>query len=130
VYTYIISVTLSYKRIPRTEVAYTNCLTSSLNIFIDKTPVPSSSALFTYLSKDKKLYYNSGLSLNKSIDLYNRLPVLCQNTYISTTYRLRIDCVSTAYHLRITLFRFRISLPFYLFPYLPRVYREALELHL
>jgi len=69
VYTYIISVTLSYKRILYTEVAYTNCLTSSLDIFIDKTLVPSSSALFTYPSIDRKLYYNSGLSLNKSINL-------------------------------------------------------------
>jgi len=68
VHTYIISVTLSYKRIPRIEVAYTNCLTSSLNIFVDKTLVPSSSALFTYPSINKKPYYNSGLSLNKSID--------------------------------------------------------------
>jgi hypothetical protein len=69
VYTNIINTTLSYKRIPRTEVAYTNYLTSSLNIFIDKTLVPSFSALFTYLSIDRKLYYNSSLSLNKSIDL-------------------------------------------------------------
>jgi hypothetical protein len=69
VYTYIISIALSYKRIPRTEVAYTNYLTSSLDIFADKTLVPSSSALFTYLSIDKKLYYNSSLSLNKSIYL-------------------------------------------------------------
>jgi len=69
VYTYIISITLSYKRIPRIEVAYTNYLASSLNIFIGKTLVPSSSALFTYLSIDKKLYYNNGLSLNKSINL-------------------------------------------------------------
>ena len=68
-HTNIINATLSYKRIPRIEVAYTNCLTSSLNIFIDKTLVPSSSALFTYLSIDRKLYYNSSLSLNKSIDL-------------------------------------------------------------
>jgi hypothetical protein len=59
----------SYKCIPRTEVAHTNYLTSSLNIFVDKTPVPSFSALFTYPSIDRKLYYNSGLSLNKSIDL-------------------------------------------------------------
>jgi hypothetical protein len=69
VYTNIINTTSSYKRIPRTEVASTNYLTSSLNTFIDKTPVPSSSALFTYLSIDRKLYYNSSLSLNKSIDL-------------------------------------------------------------
>jgi len=51
------------------EVAYTNCLISSLNIFIDKTLVPSFSALFTYLSTDRKPYYNSSLSLNKSINL-------------------------------------------------------------
>jgi len=69
VYTNIINTTLSYKRILYTEVAYTNYLTSSLNIFIDKTLVPSSSALFTYLSIDRKPYYNSSLSLNKSIDL-------------------------------------------------------------
>ena len=68
-HTNIINTALNYKRIPYTEVAYTNCLASSLNIFIDKTLVPSSSALFTYLSIDRKLYYNSGLSLNRSIDL-------------------------------------------------------------
>jgi hypothetical protein len=64
-----IYIALSYKRTPRTGVAYTNYLTSSLNTFVGKTPVPSSSVLFTYLSTDKKLYYNSGLSLNRSIDL-------------------------------------------------------------
>jgi len=69
VYIYIISVTLSYKCIPRIEVAYTNYLASSLDIFIDKTLVPSSSTLFTYPSIDRKLYYNSSLSLNKSINL-------------------------------------------------------------
>jgi hypothetical protein len=61
--------TLSYKRIPRTEVAYTNYLAGSLNIFVDKTPVPSFSALFAYPSIDRKLYYNGSLFLNKSIDL-------------------------------------------------------------
>ena len=60
------NITLSYKRILRTEVAY---LTSSLNIFIGRTLVPSSNIPFTYPFTDKKLYYNSGLSLNKSIDL-------------------------------------------------------------
>jgi len=50
------------------EVAYTNCLTSSLNIFVDKTPVPSSGVPFTHLSINRKLYYSGGLSLNKSID--------------------------------------------------------------
>jgi hypothetical protein len=69
VHTNAIYITLSYKRTPRTEVAYTNYLTGSLNTFIGKTLVPSSSVLFTYLSIDKKLYYNSGLSLNRSIDL-------------------------------------------------------------
>jgi hypothetical protein len=69
VHTSVINATLSYKRTPRTEVAYTNYLTSSLDIFIDKTLVPSFSALFTYLSIDGKLYYNSSLSLDKSIDL-------------------------------------------------------------
>jgi hypothetical protein len=69
VYTNAINTALSYKRIPRTEVAYTNYLASSLNIFADKTLVPGFSALFTYPSIDRKLYYNSSLSLNKSIDL-------------------------------------------------------------
>ena len=68
-HTYAISVTLSYKRIPRTEVACTNYLTSSLNIFIGKTLVPSSSILFTRPSINRKLYYNSSLPLNRSIDL-------------------------------------------------------------
>jgi hypothetical protein len=69
VYTSAINTTLSYKRTPRIEVAYTNCLTSSLDTFADKTLVPSFGALFAYPSIDRKLYYNSGLSLNKSIDL-------------------------------------------------------------
>jgi hypothetical protein len=69
VHTNAINTALSYKRIPRIEVARTNYLTSSLNTFADKTPVPSFSALFTYPSIDRKLYYNSSLSLNKSIDL-------------------------------------------------------------
>ena len=66
--TNIINIALSYKRTPRIEVAYTNYLASSLNTFIDKTLVPSSGILFTYLSADGKLYYSGGLSLNKSID--------------------------------------------------------------
>jgi len=69
VYTYIINITLSYKHTLYMEVAYTNCLTSNLNTFADKTPVPGSGVLFTYLSIDKKLYYNSSLSLNESINL-------------------------------------------------------------
>jgi len=63
------NIALSYKHTPYIEVAYTNCLTSSLNIFINKTPVPSSSTLFACLSIDRKPYYNSSLSLNKSINL-------------------------------------------------------------
>jgi hypothetical protein len=65
----IIYITLSYKRTLYTEVAYTNCLISSLNISIGKTPVPSSGVPFIYLSVGKKLYYSSSLSLNRSIDL-------------------------------------------------------------
>ena len=68
-YTNIINTALSYKRTLYTEVARTNYLTSSLNTYIDKTPVSSFSTLFTYPSINRKLYYNSSLSLNKSIDL-------------------------------------------------------------
>ena len=66
--TNIIYIALRYKRIPRTGVAYTNCLTSSLNTSIGTTPVPSSSVLFAHPSIGRKPYYNSGLSLNRSID--------------------------------------------------------------
>jgi hypothetical protein len=62
-------IALSCKRTPRMEVAHTNCLVSSLNTSIGKTPVPSSGVLFAYLSMGGKPYYNSGLSLNRSIDL-------------------------------------------------------------
>ena len=67
--TNIIHITLSYKRTPRMRVAYTNCLASSLNISIGKTLVPSSGVPFTYSSIGRKPYYNSGLSLNRNIDL-------------------------------------------------------------
>ena len=67
--TNIIYIALSYKRTPRIGVAYTSYLTSSLNISIGKTLVPSSGVLFTYPFINRKLYYNSGLSLNKSINL-------------------------------------------------------------
>ena len=50
-------------------VAYTSYFASSLNISIGKTLIPSSRVLFTYLSIGRKLYYNSSLSLNRSIDL-------------------------------------------------------------
>jgi hypothetical protein len=61
-------IALSCKRTPRTEVAYTNCLISSLNTSIGKTLVPSSGVPFAYPSVGGKPYYNSGLSLNRSID--------------------------------------------------------------
>ena len=67
-YTYTIHVALNYKHTLYTEVARTSCLTSSLNIFIGKTLVPSSNVLFAHLFVDGKLYYNSGLSSNESID--------------------------------------------------------------
>jgi hypothetical protein len=66
--TNIIYITLSYKRTLHTGVAYTNYLASSLNTFIGKTLVPSSGVPFTYPSIGGKLYYNSSLSLNRSID--------------------------------------------------------------
>jgi hypothetical protein len=69
VYTDAIYITLSYKRTPCTEVAYTNCLVSSLNTSIGKTLVPSSGVPFAYLSIGGKPYYSGGLSLNGSIDL-------------------------------------------------------------
>ena len=68
-YTDAIYIALNYRRILYTEVAYTNCLTGSLNTYISKTPVPNSGALSSHPSTDRKPYYNSGLFLNKSIDL-------------------------------------------------------------
>jgi len=68
VYTYIIRVVLSYRYTLYTEVVCTNCFASSLNIFIDKTLVPSSGVPFARPFIDGKLYYNSSLSLNESID--------------------------------------------------------------
>ena len=66
--TNIIYIALNYKRTPYIEVAYTNCLISSLNISVGKTLVPSSGVPFTYPSIGGKPYYNSSLSLNRSID--------------------------------------------------------------
>ena len=51
------------------EVAYTNCLAGSLNIYIGKTSVFNFGALSSHPFADKKLYYNSSLFLNKSINL-------------------------------------------------------------
>ena len=62
-------VALNYRHILCIEVAYTNYLTSSSNIYISKTPVFNSSTPSSHPSTDKKPYYNSGLFLNKSIDL-------------------------------------------------------------
>ena len=64
-----IYIALSYKHTPRTGEAHTNYLAGSLNTFIGRTPVPSSSVLFTHPSIGRKPYYNSSLSLNRSIDL-------------------------------------------------------------
>ena len=69
VYTNIIYITLSYKHILRTEITYTNYFISSLNIYIGKTLVFNSGALSGYPSADEKPCYNSGLFLNKSINL-------------------------------------------------------------
>jgi len=67
--TNIINIALSYKYTLYTEVAYTNCFASSLNIYAGKTLVLSFGVLFTHPSINKKPYYNSSLFLNKSIDL-------------------------------------------------------------
>ena len=67
--TNVINIILNYKYILYTEVAYTNYLASNLNIFIDKTSVPSFNILFIYLFIKKRLYYNSSLFLNKNINL-------------------------------------------------------------
>ena len=68
VYTNIIHITLNYKCTLYIKVVYTNCLTGSSNIYIGKTLVFNSSTLSSHLSTDKKLYYNGGLFLNKSIN--------------------------------------------------------------
>ena len=67
-YTCVTSVALSYKYIPRIKVAYTNYLTSSLDIYIDKTLVLNFGALFAYIFTDRRPYYSGSLSLNRSID--------------------------------------------------------------
>ena len=66
-----IYIALNYKCILCIKIAHTNCFAGSLNMSTGKTLVSSSSVLFAYLSADKKLYYNSGLFLNGSIDLTN-----------------------------------------------------------
>jgi hypothetical protein len=69
VYIYAIHIALNYRHTSCIIITYTNCLTSSLSIYIGKTPVPNSGTLSGHLSVDKRLYYNSGLFLNKSINL-------------------------------------------------------------
>ena len=68
-YINITHIALNYKYTLYTEVAYTNYLTSSLNIYAGKTLVFNSSTPSSHPFMDGKLYYNSGLFLNKSIDL-------------------------------------------------------------
>jgi hypothetical protein len=68
VHTYTIYIALSYKRTLYIVIVYTNYFTNSLNIYIGKTLVPNSGTLSSYLSTDRKPYYNSSLFLNKSID--------------------------------------------------------------
>jgi len=65
----VTNIILNYKYTLYIEVAYTNYFISSLNIYISKTSISSFSTLFTYLFINKKPYYNSGLFLNKSINL-------------------------------------------------------------
>ena len=62
-------ITSNYRRILYIKIAYINYLTSSLNIYIGKTLVPNFSTLSSYLSANRKPYYNSSLFLNKSINL-------------------------------------------------------------
>ena len=67
-YTNITHVALNYRYTLCIKVAYTNCFTGSLNIYTGKTLVFNFSTLFSHPSVNKKLYYNSGLFLNKNID--------------------------------------------------------------
>ena len=68
-YTNIIYIALSYRHTLYIEVAYTNYLISSSNIYAGKTPVFNFSTLSSHLSTDRKPYYNSSLFLNESINL-------------------------------------------------------------
>ena len=65
----MIYVALSYRHTLYIKVTHTNYLAGSLNIYTGKTLVPDFGALSNHLSIDGKLYYNSSLFLNKSIDL-------------------------------------------------------------
>ena len=69
--TNIIYITLNCKRTPYIKIAYTSYLINSLNISIGKTLVFNFGIPFAYLFIGGKLYYNSSLFLNKSINLTN-----------------------------------------------------------
>ena len=66
--TNIIYIALSCKHTLYIKIAYTNYLTSSLNISAGKTLIPNFSIPFTHPSISKKLYYSSSLFLNKNIN--------------------------------------------------------------
>ena len=66
-YTYTTSIALSYKHIPHKEIARTNYLASSLDIYTGRTLVPNFSAPFTHPFTDKRPYYSNSLSLNRNI---------------------------------------------------------------
>ena len=68
-YTDITHIASNYRRTLYIEVAHTNYLAGSLNIYTGKTLVFNSSTPSSHPSADRKLYYNGGLFLNKSIDL-------------------------------------------------------------
>ena len=68
-YINIIHIALNYRRTLYIEVAYINYLTSSLNIYTGKTLVFNSNTPSSHPSADRKLYYNSNLFLNESINL-------------------------------------------------------------
>ena len=70
-YTNIIYIALNYRHTLYIEVAYTNCLANSLNIYISKTLASDFGVPSSHLFTDGKLYYNSSLFLNKNIDLTN-----------------------------------------------------------
>ena len=57
-YTNILYIALNYRHILYIEVAHTNCLAGSLNIYIGKSPVSNFSALSSHPSTDRKPYYN------------------------------------------------------------------------
>ena len=58
-YTDIIYIALSYRHTLYIEVAYTNCLASSLNIYISKIPVSNSGTLFSHLFINKSINLTS-----------------------------------------------------------------------